>query len=256
MKPIHQDQLIAYALGDLSEAEAQEMAALIRQSPDLQAELAELQLVLGELDKAPKMEPSPESRDQFYQFLALEARQQDEKTGSQSTLAVWRAAAAVALLVIGTAFGLFYTSYQQQQAQIGQLSAQVVETRKLLLLAMMEDASASERIKAMNVSTRDFEEDQRIVAALIDRLQRDVNENVRLKAAESLADFVLVRGVTEAMIESLETESSPEVQIMLIESLVNGQRREALPSLQRMLDREDVPKVVRDLAAHGVETMI
>lgn len=255
MKPIDQDQLIAYVLGDLSEAETQELEELIRQAPDVQTELAELRLVLGQLDQIPEIEPSAASRDAFYQFLAAEARQQDAKGDASTNFTFWRAVAAVALLLIGSAFGIVWQNHNHQQEQIRQLSSEIVETRKLLLLAMLEGPSASERIKAINVSTQQFRSDQQIAAALIDRLEKDENVNVRLKAAESLGAFMHLEGIVEVVIGLLELESSPEVQIMLIESLVNGQHQEALPGLRRLLEREDIAPVVRDLAAFGLKAM-
>lgn len=256
MKELEENKLIAYLLGDLSEPEQREMDQRISRSPALQQEVADLKLVLGQLDQEPEIEPSRYSRDRFLQFLEMEARHNGRKNGDKTSFLARWAAAAAALIVIGIGFGVLLQNHQQQQAQIQQLSSEVVETRKLLLLAMLQDDSASERIKALNVSARDFREDERVVTALIERLQQDENENVRLKAAEALANFFSEEGVTEAMIWALELESSPEVQIMLIESLVSEKRKEALPSLQRLLEREDVPRVVRDMAALGVETMI
>lgn len=256
MKEQEKDKLVAYLLGDLSDKEQQEMDRKVRQSPTMEQEVADLKMVLGLLDQQAELEPSAYSREQFHQFLEMEAKAQHVTNEGRASRLSWWAAAAVALLVIGVGFGVIIQDNNRQQAQIHQLSAEVVETRKLLFLAMLEDASASERIQAMNVSTSDFAPDQRIVNALIDRLQNDKNVNVRLKAAESLSGFVSSEGVTEAMIQALELEGSPEVQIMLIESLVNGQRTEAVPSLQRLIDREDVPEIVRDMAAHGLETMI
>lgn len=256
MKETDNNKLVAYLMGDLSGIERQEMDQQIRRSPALQQEMADLKMVLGLLDQEPEIKPSTYSREQFYQFLEVEAQQEHRVVNEKNRRSGWWAAAAVALLVIGLGFGVLVQNHQAQQAQIRQLSSEVVETRKLLLLAMLDDASASERIQAMNVSTRDFQKDQRIVQALIDRLGKDENDNVRLKAAEALGGFLSEEGVTEAMIQALELESSPEIQIMLIESLVNGERKEALPSLQRLIEREDVPEVVRKVAAYGVGTMI
>lgn len=256
MKDIENKELVAYLLGDLPEQQKQEMDQMIRQSPALQQEVADLSLLLGLMDQEAEVEPSKYSRDQFYQFLEMESKQGDRVGDGRPFRSGWWAAAAAVLLVIGLGFGVVLQNHQQQQIQIQQLSSEVVETRKLLLLAMLDDASASERIQAMNVSARDYQQDQRIVLALIDRLERDENENVRLKAAEALSRFLKEEGVTKAMIQALELESSPEVQIMLIESLVKGDRKEAVPSLQRLMDREEVPEVVRNVAAYGLETMI
>lgn len=256
MNTSQNDQLIAYLLGDLPEKERQEVEQELDHSPALQQELQELQLVLGLLDAQPEVEPSHYSRDQFYQFLEAEARPQAAQRGPIRMWTGWRAAAAVALLAIGIGFGVLWQHNNRQQEQILKLSEEVVETRKLLLLAMLQDPSASERIQAMNVSTRDFQADQRVMEALINRLQNDENINVRLKAAEALGNFMDQPGVAEAAIQSLELESSPEVQITLIESLVQGQRKEAVPGLRRLIQREDIPKVVRDLAAYGLQRMI
>jgi anti-sigma-K factor RskA len=249
------DKLVAYLLGELSPAEAAELEQKIDANPDLQQELQDLKLVLGLYDQQEEVDTSPYQRDRFYEFLELEAGHQN-RTSSTGSRNSWWVAAAVAILAIGLGFGVIWTDHNRQQEQILSLSREVVETRKLLLLAMMDEASASERIQAMNVSMREVEPDERVVKALIDRLHNDENVNVRLKAAESLSRFMRYPGVSEAAIQALELEDSPEIQITLIESLTNAVRKEAVPSFRRLLKREDVPEVVRDVAALGLETMI
>ena len=232
MKEVQQDKLIAYLLNDLSEDDHKILQKQVEESPVLQAELKALRLVLDGIDQQETIAPSDHSREQFYQFLEVESKSQQSVSTPLAPSRLWQSAAAVALLVIGIGFGLVWQSNERQQKQLVTLSSELVETRKLLLLAMLEDPSASERIKAMNVSTKEVESDGRIVEALISRLQNDENENVRLKAAEALADFMHMEGVAEAAIQTLELESSPEVQITLIESLVNGERKEAVPSFK------------------------
>ncbi|MEZ4992373.1 MAG: HEAT repeat domain-containing protein [Saprospiraceae bacterium] len=249
------DKLVAYLLGELSTAESNEVEQKIAGSPALQQEVQELKLVLGLFDQQEEVETSVYQRDRFYEFLELEAGQQNRNTPAAARIS-WRAAAAVAILAIGLGFGVIWTNHSRQQEQILSLSKEVVETRKLLLLAMMDEASASERIQAMNVSMQEAEPDQRVLDALIDRLHNDENVNVRLKAAESIGRFMQYPGVADAAIQAMELEDSPEIQITLIESLTNSLRKEAVPSFRRLLKREDVPEVVRDVAAFGLETMI
>lgn len=255
MKESDKDQLVAYLLGDLSPEEARLLESKIEASPDMQQEVSQLQQVLGLLDQEPIVATTNHARDRFYEFMELEAGQQ-QNIRMLPARSSWRVAAAVAILAIGIGFGLIWTNHSRQQEQIQYLSAEVVETRKLLLLAMMDEASASERIQAMNVSMQEAAPDERVLEALIDRLHNDKNANVRLKAAESLSGFMQLPNVAEAAVQALELEDSPEIQITLIEGLTKAMHKEAVPSFQRLLQREDVPPVVRDLAAYGLETMI
>lgn len=255
MKQSDKDQLIAYLLGDLSSDEVLALEEKIEASPGLQQEIKALRAVLGLMDQQPEVSPSPYQKDRFYEFLELEAGQQ-QLAPAPTSRSSWRVAAAVAVLAIGIGFGLVWTNHSRQQEQILQLSTEVVETRKLLLLAMMDEASASERIQAMNVSMQEPAPDERVLEALIDRLHNDENANVRLKAAESLSGFMQLSNVADAAVQALELEDSPEIQITLIEGLTKAMYKEAVPSFQRLLQREDVPPVVRDLAAYGLEAMI
>ncbi len=168
----------------------------------------------------------------------------------------WRIAAAVALLVIGIGFGMLWQRNQQQQVQIGQLAAEVANTRKMLVLSMLQQNSASERIQAIQTSAETVLADPKIVQALIHTLQHDENVNVRMKAVEALRVFVHEEGVVDALVEVLTTDQSPEVQINLIEALVEIGARQAIPSLENLVREDAVIPVVKGKAVEGLSKLL
>ncbi len=262
MKPDITDQLIAYLEGELPEAEAMALEQELMGNEAWQRELEELTTLLGVMNKVPLAQPSARLRQHFQALLAQEMQaEKNLRTEKPARIILlsrlaWSAAAAIALLVIGVGFGSLWMRNQQQQQQINTLVAEVENTRKMLILSMLQEESASQRIKAVNTAVEERATDPQVVDALIQTLQLDDNVNVRMKAAEALGQFARERQVITALTKALREESSPEVQITLIDVLTNLKAREAVDEFKTLMKKEDLLDVVKNKAAYGVEVLM
>lgn len=247
--------LIEYLEGGLLPQERRDLEARLAGDPNLRRELESLRLVMDTLDATPKEAPSPQLRKRFEAMLAAEMK--EAAAPAPSGLRIyrweWAAAAAIALLVIGGGLGVLWQKNLRQQQQIDALVAEVVNTRKMMVLSMLQEPSASQRIKAVNtVRQEPASIDNQVIFALVNTLNTDDNVNVRVKAAEALLNFVDHPGVVGALAESLSRQDSPEVQIALIDLLVAARATEAVPGFQEILKRDDVMEVVKNKAASGI----
>jgi intracellular sulfur oxidation DsrE/DsrF family protein len=255
-KDIH-SQLIAYLEGSLLADEVQTIEQQLANSPELRREFEELKMLLQTLDAVPMEQPSPRLRQNFDQFLQNEPRPTVKVIRPLAFHHLKRyAAAAVIVLAVGLGFAtLFYKNVQQQQ-QINALVAEVQHTNKLLILKMLQEESASQRIKAVNTAVEEAVAHPQVIRALIHTLHTDENVNVRMKAAEGLAQFARRPEVVDALTEALRQEKSPEVQITLIDILTNLKAYKAKDEFKKLLQQKDVMKVVKEKAAAGVEILM
>ncbi|GAA4397979.1 hypothetical protein GCM10023187_08010 [Nibrella viscosa] len=176
-------------------------------------------------------------------------------------------AASVALLIVGFAGGLFYSESQSRQTNTQTMTATGNpsngvdspagghEIKQVLAFEHAEKTSASERIQAVNQCTDLDQADQEITQLLINTLNFDANVNVRLAACQALLRFESEPGVREALIQSLQIQTDPNIQITLIEALVAMKEKRAVNQMQQLLRNRDVLEIVRVKAEEGLNVL-
>lgn len=248
-------RLVAYLEGTLSSTEADKLRQELSESQSLQEEWASLQELYTEIEAAEEQYPSERVDHQFYHFLEQEKAKQST-TGKRLSLVSWRTLAAAISLMLVASLGYTLQLKQGQQAQISQLQLEMEETKKLLILSMLQNPSASDRLQAVNVSISETRLDDQILKALVHTLNYDDNVNVRLKAVQAMSQFLGEEEVVNMLLESLLTQSYPQVQIALIEVLTNARKKEALKTFELLLEREELLEVVKGKAAEGIGILL
>lgn len=262
MKTDINSQLIEYLEGTLSVEDVKLMEQQLAQSPDLRRALNELEILLQTMNEVPLEQPSSNLYRNFHQMLEAEQKPILKTLHPTSSRVITLqkiqryAAAAVIILAIGLGFGTLWYKNVAQQKQINALVAEVENTNKLLILKMLREESASQRIKAVNTAVEEEVADPQVIEALIHTLHADENVNVRMKAAEGLAQFSRKPTVVNALIEAFKMEKSPEVQITLIDILTNLKAYKAKEEFKNLLKKKGVMEVVKNKAAHGMEVLM
>jgi len=253
--------LIDYLEGRLPVEAQQRLEQELEQSEALRQELASLREVLTEMNQTQEEQPRPELRQRFYDFLEDQEKPvlKPEKTAPVFRLrrAEWSVAAAIALLIIGIGFGTLWQRNLRQQEQINTLVSEIEQTRKMMVLSMLEESSASQRIKALNtVQEEPRGADRQIIDALINTLNTDDNVNVRAKAAEALLNYTEYPGVIADLTRSLHLQEHPEVQVTLIEVLTASKAEGAMDEFERIIEKDEVHEVVKNKAAAGIQQLM
>lgn len=260
-------KLIDYLDGVLEGEALQAIESELASSPSLRQELEELKQVLVETQELPMEQPGVMQRSRFYDFLEKEIEKEKKSpdiyfSRFRIKREEWMVAAAVALLLIGLGFGSLWHRNQMQQQQIEHLQAELQSAKQMMMLAMLQNASASDRLQALNRVQASLHENvsprvnQEILDALVHTMNYDENLNVQIKAAESLAEFSQDQSVITALIESLKLQESPEIQIILIDILTEVGAKEAALEFQNLLSGENTHEVVRQKAAYGIEILL
>lgn len=173
-------------------------------------------------------------------------------------LTTWslRLAAGVTLLILGFAGGVVYNNWRADQASTNLAdSAPALEMKKVLAFEQLPKTSASERIQAVNQSYELSQADQAITQLLINTLNFDANVNVRLAACQALARFENEPDVRDALIQSLQIQTDPNIQITLIEILVAIKEKRAVVEMKRLAQNQQLLDVVRLKAKEGISRL-
>ena len=166
-------------------------------------------------------------------------------------------AASVSLLLVGflTAWLVLRGAAPSPKDDLVALQQEVKEMKQLVMLSLLENQSASERIKAVSYAEALPGLDPAVRDALIGTLNGDQNANVRLAAAEALGRFPESEAVRQALVSALEREPDAMLQITLIHLLVNMEEKRAARSIEQLIRRDSTPEVVRSLARKGLNTL-
>lgn len=246
------------------ELPAPERAALdthLAQCPACQQELAATQQVWQLMATAPVPEPRQEMRTSFYAMLdtfneAESVKQKRSWTGIVEWLQpLWTPRLALRLaysvLLVGAGLAAGYWLQQRQSPdvayknQIDTLSSQVQEMRQMMMLSLLENPSATERLRAVGYTKDISEVDRRVIDALLTTLNNDPNVNVRLVTLEALAELAHDARVREGLVQSLTKQESPLVQVALADIMVKLQEKRSLKPLRQLLRQDGINDLVK-----------
>jgi hypothetical protein len=165
------------------------------------------------------------------------------------------ACAALLLLVIGVEIGRAIAPGLAPAAapDLRELSQEVHNLRQMVALSLLQQPSASERLKGVSWSNQLDRPSDEVVAALIDTLMHDANVNVRLASIDALKRFAEREVVRRAAIQALDTQKSPLVQMALIDFIMETRAQGALGTLRRLSRDTTVDEAVRMRATWALD---
>ena len=135
--------------------------------------------------------------------------------------------------------------------EMAELRKEMQMTQELVVLSLLKNPSASERLRGLNYAAALNQPANVIIEALVKTLREDESVNLRLSAIEALERFKVKGALVEKLTQSIE----PIEQLALIESLVRLQARESLPVLQQLEKNQDTEQLVRLAARNGREEL-
>jgi hypothetical protein len=259
--------------GNLPEPLRKEVEEGLANCPECQQEYEELKMLFQTFQNQPIM-PAPKALDDvFYAFLeqeklaastpqvkAMQVVSEDTDNGKETnTPLLWgrawggaiKIAASLILLIVAFFMGR-QSIVNQSNEEIAVLKQEIIETKNLVMLNMLKQESASERIKAVGYAYDMEDADKEMIDALVNVMNYDKSVNVRLEAINALYYFGDKKEVRQAMTQSLRLQTEPNLQIALIEMLVRLKEKGAVNEMQRMMKNKQLPEIVKFKAAEGV----
>jgi hypothetical protein len=166
-------------------------------------------------------------------------------------------AAAAVLLALGVAVGRASRPAPAPPAsdEIASVRSELREMRQMVTLTLMQQQSASDRLKGVSWSSTLERPGGEVVTALLDTLLHDPNVNVRLAAIDALARFAGEQQVRQGAIDALQSASSPMVQIALIDFVVGVRDAGSIATLKKLASDRSLNEAVRLHASQGLERL-
>lgn len=265
-----QEKFPDFLIGDIEPNVKKGIESHLAECESCRQELENLGEIWAKLGILPEVQPSKEMRTRFYTMLeAYRQGLEHEKSEPrlQKMLAGWlerwwprhpafQFSLALLMLVVGLAAGYFLNSSQSSANGLLPLRQEVNSMRQALAVSLLDHQSPTERLRGINMSFRMEQPGNKLLESLLDTLDNDPNVNVRLAAVDALYLFHDDPVVKTGLSQALTTQTSPLVQVALIDLIVNIRERQAIDALRTLIQNESINADVKQKAEQGLEELL
>jgi anti-sigma factor RsiW len=264
------DHVADYLGGSAEPAVRSSIEAHLATCAGCKFELESLEAVWEQLEILPDVEPRPEMRARFQAMLKASEEGMGATGGSlrqgrrtMPSLRDWLRPAlafqfslATALLFIGGMVGRYVVPTEKSnKEELSQLREEIHGMRQLVAVSLLRQDSASERLEGVSWSNRLRQPDEKVLDALIGALNHDTSVDVRLAAVDALYRFSDRPVVRQELVQSVLRQSSPLVQIALIDLMVELREKQSEEILRRLASDTNANQSVREHAKWGLQKL-
>ncbi len=278
---------IAELLPDYLQASlAREQASQVEQHCEHCATCAQDVAMWKKLSLLPPDQPSPDSRARFDAMLHAYPATSTDRSGrlprralfpttiapafvdSSERAARWSFFAwlrsplgAVAWSAALLIFGIFIGTRVNKEAtpahpdELTAMHAELTNMRQLVALSMLQQQSASERLQGVSWSGREAHLDPQIQSALLHTLRYDNSVDVRLAALDALSRHANQPQIRKDVVDALQEQQSPLVQVALIDQLAEWRDPEATQRLRNFQQTPNLNPAVRKRAEWAISKL-
>src|SRR5688500_11797973 len=171
-------------------------------------EFERIQIPWQRMDALQTEEPPPHLRVRFHDML--DAYEQGARQRKARPFWYWQVGLAAACLVAGFFGGKGFT---MQNSDVAELRKEVSGMRQLVTLSLLQQQSATERLRGVNWAYQTAPSDMEVRWALLRTLSTDPNVNVRLAAMDAIGNFSGSSVARRGLVQALPKQTSPLAQI-------------------------------------------
>jgi hypothetical protein len=239
---------VDYWRDDLDDA-APEFHEHLGKCEQCRTEAMELRGVWMRLGELPEADPDIAMRLRFYDSLTSWKQREAERSRPFWWLRLpsVQIGLAAAMLVIGVGIGHWLPS-GNGGTEVARLRSEMDNMRQLVTLSLLQQGSASDRLRGVNWSARVEQDDTEVLSALLATVNHDPSINVRLAAVDALRKFSSSPVGRRGVIQALAKQTSPMVEIALLDQFVELREKDAVPAIRQFLEGTDVNPEVRQRA--------
>ena len=255
------DLLAGWMDNQLTEAARVEMEAHLAGCPECRRQLETNRQLWATMGELPVPLPSDKMQVRFDAMLDTYKQEESRRTPGivhylRQLFAVRPAftwAYSLLLVVVGLGGGYLLNrpakvnagSSGSDREALSNLSAQVREMKEVVLLSLLENPSASERIRGVSYTSEITNVNRNVVSALLSTLNNDPNSNVRLMTLEALTHYADDPVVREGLVHSILQQDSPLMQAALADVMLKLQEKKAVKPFKELLQQKDLNEMVR-----------
>ncbi len=165
---------------------------------------------------------------------------------------VWQAATAMACLLIGLLIG---SAFPRHDKEIAKLHDEIASTREMVALSLLQQQTATERLRGVEYSGSMKTMEPEIVSALVHAINEDSSVNVRLAAIDALGKASASPSLLTSLTRSLPAQDSPMVQAALIDYFVDARDRQAVGALQQLEQQPNLNPAVLERTRSALQQL-
>lgn len=268
---VYREKITAFLTDTLPQRERSEIENHLEGCADCRKEFESVRKIWDLMGEIPQPEPSSSMRTSFD---AMVTTFKEESLIKRNPITEWinklreywalQAQPRLAFSLLLVAAGVFggYILHQPDQSvisynkQIDSLSSQVSEVKQVMMLSLLNDPSASQRIRAVAYTDEISIVDLKVIAALFTTLNEDPNVNVRLATLEALVKLSSEPKVREGLVRSINLQESPLMQSAMADAMVKLQEKSSVQSLQKLLGKKGLNQMVKINIEKNIQKLI
>jgi hypothetical protein len=237
---------------------------LLEQGVD-EGELDQYEKLIEKFDSLPVKEPDERMKAVFMENLEEYKDIIKHKKGGINTnrilaelwqpVLIRKLAIGIVLFAFGCLAGYWYTSEMKYKVKVNSMISEMQSMQKVMMLTLIQQPSATDRLKAISLSSQIKDTDDKIIMALLNTLDNDENVNVRLMAVEALFNFADNPKVRIGLIKSITKQDSPIVQAALADVMVLLQEKGSIEELRKLLDKNNLNESIETKLRNSIKSL-
>ncbi len=252
MEEINHDIAIEWYMdllaGELSTEKSSLLLSFLETNPDLRQELNADETIWEQLGSIETPEPTATMDTKFEAALSGYLTASAQRSGVAFRVPEWLAVnwrMGLTFSLVGVFVGFILFRNPAQQSEISALTSEVSSMKKMMMLTLIEQPGAQQRIKAVSMAQEFVEVDEKVIQVLGNTLQQDENVNVRLAAIDALMSYWDNATAREVMVESIAFQSSPIVQSSIADAMLSLREKQAIPEFEKMMSEDEINIAVK-----------
>lgn len=241
-----------------------EQDGLVEQHIEECADCREEVAIWKKLSLLPVEQPSEGSRERFEAMLHAYQTGRNDKASAgvarPERTTVWNwlrspvgaVAWSAALLVVGVLAGNYLGNRaprsNNSQNEIAAMHTELTNMKQMVVLSMLQQQSASERLQGVSYSRREDQLDPQVMSALVHTLRYDGSVDVRLAALDALSRHGAQPQVHKGVVDALQEQQSPLVQVALIDLMLEWRDPDAAQRLRNFVQTPNLNPTVKQRA--------
>jgi hypothetical protein len=169
-------------------------------------------------------------------------------------------ALAASLLIVGVLVGRALPPRQAQPAappstEIAEVRSELRDMRQMLTLSLMQQQSATERLRGVSWTAQIDQPGNEVVSALLDTLLHDQNVNVRLAAVDALRRFSDRTDVRQGTKQAVGDRTLPLLQVAVIDFMLDTRDPQASVLFRSLAQDASLDEAVRGRAQWALDQL-
>jgi len=262
----YQELIVDYLNGNLTAKEVEKLRKRLEEEGYDLSRLDQMDNLVSQMDDIGVPEPRQEMSNKFYRMLEEEKASISSKQGfADALLGPFRSlrlsaigpglAYAVILLLIGFSLGQWIVPGSQSTTQSELMMDEIQGLKKMMALTLFEQSNASDRLQAVSFTSQVSQPDAKMFEALLKTLNSDPSVNVRLASLDALISHVNKPEVRIGLIHSITHQDAPLVQIAIAELMIQIEEKDAVPEMEKLLQRNDLNDAVEVKLKESIQVL-